>query len=226
MASATSSVFQIQVVEDILEAITEVIADPGMASMDAWAKGFVNSVHKWVSTDRALTTEQAKVVLRLFAKFRHVLIDSGYTTEEQATLLIARPRYRLPVTPSRNVPREVRYLGQNRLGFRFKFNDDIKGFIEKKINSAIICGEEAEFDWHSHLWIVPVNRATIEQVIELIGFFNFAFDGAVEDLLIATYASFDHRCNFRLVDGRIVVETGGNELLESWIVGPLRGLET
>ena len=85
-APAQKPAFKIETVEDILEGIMTLAYDPAMQMAlmnDTWANRFVNSVYEWVNySQRALTTDQAKVLLRFLERCKHVLITNGLTTAD------------------------------------------------------------------------------------------------------------------------------------------------
>jgi hypothetical protein len=190
---------------------------------DQWFEKFVDNVHGWVVQRKALTTEQARIALRIIAKTKLVLIENGWATADEVDRLIKSPRYRMPLTQSSNVPREVRYLGDNLLGFRFKRNDNI---VEIMKNFADDLGEPlCTWDWISRLWIMPVVRETIQPIMEIIRDNRFGFDDDVAEYLALVTNAQDEPSTF-VIDpnsGKIIATVNDHEIMAAWTISALAG---
>lgn len=152
----------------------------GTRRVGDWNTNFVQNVHAYVQNGHPLSTEQARIVLRLGVRYEADLIGAKLLEPGMVASLVAAPVYRRPPYQSANVPREVRYLGGNLLGFRFKFNDMIRDDIKK------LKGRDTPFDdapywfYPDHkLWVVAVTRATLNGVQDIIAHHRFSFDDEV-----------------------------------------------
>ena len=225
--------YQITTVEDILQIVVNAYEDgePAITKFingNAWMKKFTADVYKWtVSRDKPLTTDQAAVIMRLFRQLKPILISIGHTSEELADHFVQNPRYNHPLRPSLKIEREIRYVGGNRFAARFKQNDGIKTFLETRISgSRLFETDVATEDKINRIWIIEVNRETLEPIMEMISIFKFGFDAAVEQYLVEAYNAMNEPCSFHLRDGKIVAEVNDNELVSQWVRGPLQGRET
>jgi hypothetical protein len=194
---------------------------------DEWTGKFIESVHKWTcQRNKSLTTDQAAAILRVFRKLKYILIRHGYTTELGAAAILDKPKYKNPLRQSLKIEREVRYAGGNRLAFRFKLNDRIKDFITQEIKPRhIFAIEYLDWDWINRLWMIEVNRETLEPAMMLIGRFGFHIDEEVENFLVDAHNAFRDPCKFRIEGNQIIVEINDNELLGEWVASALRGEE-
>lgn len=192
--------------------------------VDSWAYGFVMNVAEYTQKGKPLSTEQSRIILRLVQRVRDVLQNDG-TPSEDIDRLIARPSYRQPPYPSANVPREVRHLGGNLVGFRFKRNDAIlRDIIE--LRRGLDLGLTEQWFHRTHrLWVVPVTRETLSGVMQIIADHRFSFD---DDLLAyltdasnahGAIPAFDADREVGLIVGRVP----DNEVIAWWVSDVLGG---
>jgi hypothetical protein len=221
-------------VEDGLEllAIMLRVDDNGIQFVDAvsteqnWDLRFVTNVVAYIRKDKPLSTEQAKIVLKMLRRFERKLVNAKLIEEETIRNLIDFPSYRQQPYTSASVPREVRYIGDNCLAFRFKMNDVIKNDIKRLRPKGT--GFIEKYNWfhaQHRVWVVPVTRDTIKPVQELIAKHRFGFDDEVVEYLVrasnsahqATGFAFDPEINL------ISAEVGDNELIAWWVKTVLQG---
>ncbi len=164
-------------VEDILSALCTLVIKNVVK--DQWHRSFIESVQNHVTMGHPLSTNQATIVLKTAEKFvADVAKIKGYDTT--ATLsYIRNPQYRNSPYQSASIKREVRYLGSDKLAFRFKHDAtvilDIKGL--KSANDIIPSNPK----WNNQfrIWIVTVTPGNLEKVFGLIKRHKFEFDEAV-----------------------------------------------
>lgn len=175
-------------VEDAIERLAHHI-NRGLFTIemkDDWAFKFVANVSDYTLQNKPLSTEQAKIILKIVRRTRDYLIKHGESQESIDALLLS-PQYRLTPYPSANVPREVRFLGDNLLGFRFKRNDAISqsigGLVNHPADEGAVHLGSIWFHREFRLWVVPVNRRNLDDVMEVIREHRFAFDDDVVEYL-------------------------------------------
>jgi hypothetical protein len=217
---------RIEYVEDILTIVHAHFFEVDMREAllnDPWFEKFVLNVSSWVAEDRPLTTEQARITIRILHKVKKTFVEMNLATEDEIQRLIARPRYRRAPTQSANIKREVRYLGDNLLGFRFKRNDLIMTELKNLKNAH---GEHvAKWDWVARLWVVPVIRTTIQPLMEIIGDNRFGFDDDVAEYLALSTNSSGEPSTFVLdpQTGKLIATINDNEIVSTWIESSLKG---
>lgn len=224
-ADADSGRVGLQFVEDVLNIVMLNSWNSAIREgilKDPWFDKFVTNVYSWaIVQNKPLTTEQARITLRILQKTGSLIVEKGWATSSEVERLIETPRYRHRPTPSANIPREVRYLGDNLLGLRFKRNDHIATQLKLLKNSS---GDPvARWDWLSRLWIVPVLRTTLEPLMTLIGENRFGIDDDVAEFLARASNSVDQPASFELRDGKIIATINDDEVVSAWVECSLRG---
>lgn len=151
---------------------------------DSWYHRFIVDVGNQIQQGNPLSSNQSRAILRLIAKVRHHLVQYGIATAQQIDSLLASPVHRQSVYRSEVILREVRHLGDNFLGFRFKQNPEIIRRI-KEIGTQPIYNplsqradrqSSVHFDWTHKIWVVAVLRHTLPQIRAVIGDFGFGID--------------------------------------------------
>lgn len=200
--------------------------DDAIATEQNWDFRFVTNVASYIRKDKPLSTEQSKIVLKMLRRFEKKLVNKGLIEADKLRNLIEFPSYRQPPYTSASVPREVRYIGDNCLAFRFKMNDVIKNDIKRLRPKGT--GFIEKYNWfHSQhrVWVVPVTRDTIKPVQELISKHRFDFDDAVVEYLVRASNSADQPTGFAYDPeiNLISAEVGDNELIAWWVQTVLKG---
>jgi len=184
---------------------------------DDWHASFIQSVNAHAERGRPLSTEQSKIVLKIITKVRTYLISYGDITSDTVDGLLASPNHRQPLYQSTNIPKEVRHIGSNLLGFRFKYNELIISDI--KALSALSISQAAYFEGTMRIWVVAVTRASLQPIKSLIKKYRFGVDCSTENWFHLLQYSLDKESSV-FVDEEtdlIVVNVCDNELLAHWV---------
>lgn len=213
-------------VEDVVEFCRKHTHDAEFLRMTSpWHVSFFNDIARQViGKNRALTTSQAGIVLKVFPKIKAYLVSKGRISQDEADSFLQNPEYRLPPTQSSNVPREVRAVGGNRLAFRFKRNDTIRLAFDGL--ATILNHELPEWDWINKLTIVPVTPSNVEAVEKIIINNRFNIDLSAAETIAAAYNN-----EYRKVSASAFMEDGyiridaPNSLIDAWVANVLRGEE-
>lgn len=189
---------------------------------DDWNRKFIESLNASVSARKALSTQQSIVFLRVVRR----MFEGGFLSEEfnhgDIESLLMAPRHRKPPYPSSNIPREVRYLGENRLGFRCKRADDlvrdIKNLRNRGRDSAWKAYHEPVFNRQGRMWVVGVTEDTYEYIMKIIAEYDFDFDDAVVEYLALCDNSRGQPSTFVYdpESGKIVANVCDNGIIEGW----------
>ena len=201
-----------------------------------WHRNFITNVANHAMSGHQLSTNQSMTILKLVGKIRQSLVAYGMATDLDIANMLAMPQHRRPLYESVAIPREVRYLGSNYLGFRFKQNDliikRIKSFgqpcmtnwlkFELAENFSLI--DRPRFDWGHRIWIVPVFRHNINHIMALLREYRFGIDPVTADYLQLAQSSLDMSSTFTMADEFIVGNVRDNPLLASWMTENAEGL--
>jgi len=183
---------------------------------DQWACDFIKSLHASVLEGKTLSTEQGRVFLKTLNKYRNHF-------PANVLKLIDAPYYKNAPYQSKIIPNEVRYLGGNYLGFRFKKNDNIRADLKKisDKNRRSTLKRPSEVKYHSFLriWVVELTRENFKDIVAIIGRHDFKFDDDVLEYLTLADNSTGQKSTF-VVDpetGNIIANICDNAILLSWI---------
>lgn len=222
-------------VEDIITDFARRINNPRddlgkVLAADSWTRKFVASLEQSVSAGRALSSRQAEVFIKILKDVRPSIKETVAGLENDLfDYFLKSPVYRQQPYQSTPMRKEVRYLGDNKLGFRCKRADDIMHDIKNLANRGTeSCWKQHQrpvFDRQHRLWVVSVNRDTLKPIMNIISNHNFAFDDAVAEFLTLASNSANETSTFMLdpTTGNIVANITDNPILESWIKYVLYG---
>lgn len=193
--------------------------------IDLWTASFLTSVNSYVVQDRPLSTEQAKIVLKLLARHERAMVKAGVIDAAALAALLRSPVYRQEPYQSANVPREVRYLGGNLLGFRFKRNEAIREDLRKlKPRDDIFEEHRSWFHSEYRIWVVPVTRESLKGIAAIISTHRFDFDDAVVEYLTECENSIGEPSAFVLdPELGILAHIPDNEAVAWWCQSILGG---
>lgn len=197
---------------------------------DDWGRKFVESLNESVSMGRALSTRQGEFFITLVKRHRDAIVSGGcgYSSLDLDKIILS-PSYRQEPYESVRVETEVRYLGDNKLGFRFKKNDAIKDAIKRIRMSAKqtswLSDLEPTFEFRHRMWVIPVTSTNYKQVWNLITRFGFGFDDGVASFLDLCEASVNQPPAAVLDEesNRIVVNICDNDALGAWMDNVMMG---
>ena len=209
-------------VEDYLEKLDQINWDPprdaaghAYGISNDWDRRFISEV-AWRSRNVqfALTTGQVSVVTKLIDRYRVQLELTGEQDHEISTCLGA-VHCRLEPLASSTVKREVRWVGDGRLAFRFKFNPHIKDELKAFKTGDLLGTHKTTYEPRHKLWIVPVSVANYEAVVSVISKFGFDFDDDVAEFLTGVSNSRLMKSNITLCGDEIIAEVKDDALLNS-----------
>ena|ERR1700691_5890270 len=179
-----------------------------------WCTGFITSVSHNIKKGLPLTENQGELSVRIIQRYIKILINAGLNSSKILNL-ISNPTYSLPLKIVLNYPREVRWIGESQLAFRFKFNYNIKENIKLLKFNHPFYGSFPIFDPHSKIWVAWVNFKNVERIIELISTNNFNFDNDTAEFLTEVYNSKSKIDFVNIVDNKIRVTTWSDPIINS-----------
>jgi len=197
---------------------------------DDWTHNFVLSLGLAIAEGRTLSSQQAKVFLRTIERHQHQIALAGITgySDYQIADFLAAPRYRKQPYLSTVMPNEVRYLGDNKVGFRFKRNDAILEDLRKmryKGRPPEWRDVNPVFDYPNKMWVVPVTRETIKPITQMVADHRFGFDDAFVEYLLLAENSRRAKSSFvyDAESNQFVINICDSEILVAWVKHVLFG---
>lgn len=187
---------------------------------DVWYHRFILNVWTYTQQRKPLSTEQARILLRIGGRVRDKLVKDGSVEAPIIDRLLRQPSYRLPLYQSSVMPREVRHLGGNLLGLRFKLGDTVRQVITTI--GLTENGEPSVVPWFNQefrLWVIPVTRITLPKIMNLIKEHRFGFDEAALEYITLCSNSTGHPTTVFLdAEGRrIIANVCDNDLAACWL---------
>ena len=162
-------------VEDVLLVMNNLVNDRGFTfGFNSWHRSFLKNIGQHVVNGRQLSTEQSRIVLKLIENSRHHITANSQIKSSDIDELLAQPIYRQIPYVSTNIRKEVRHIGDNKLGFRCKYNEVIvKEFwsLATRANCPA-----AEFNNEHRIWIVEVTKSSRPFIKSIITEHRFEMD--------------------------------------------------
>lgn len=211
-------------IEDCLEVLNEIVDDPIadrqgilLEITNPWDRRFISDVAGHVSNQQSISTAQSQIVIKLIDRYEHHLVAKG-VDQSSIRFLISTPCFRSTPYQSTALPREVRWAGDNKLVFRFKFNSGIVEDI-KRLKSNVSFGEKSYplFSRDHKLWIVEVTDSNLDKTMDVIKRHNFGFDDVVAEYLMNAVNSRGVKSSAQVVDDKIEITIRDDDFFNNWI---------
>lgn len=216
-------------VEDLLRGLALLVAAQNIR--DGWLTNFISNVTMHVNNGHPLSTKQSEIICKNASNHLASLAKALRSSRDDVTAAIQSPRHKQQPYASANIPREVRYLGMNKLAFRCKRDPtvvaDIKALTAKQsfINSRSSLG--ATSTWHNEhrVWVVQVVNENLDQVFEVIRRHKFNFDQDTAEYLTVCTNSKSQASTFVMDDDEqiVYVNVCNNQLLAHFVHNLMNG---
>ena len=205
---------------------------------DEWHLNFISSIGRHVDANKSLSTKQSDIILKMVEKVRSYLVKNGWATDADITKMLAEPQFRNPLYESTNVPKEVRHIGDNLLAFRSKNNEIVRNKIKTlcypELKQRVATWSlqpttttnirAARFDWLYKVWIVPVYRFNVADILNLIETERFNIDHQTAHYLRLVKHSFNQPSLFAVDSEIILANVCDDPILASWITEVANGV--
>jgi hypothetical protein len=212
-------------VEDALKLLNHALetGSPAGSFMlaDSYAPGFIKSLTERAQGSKPLSSRQVEVFVDIVRRYRAPMIESGLISKTEIDKMIMRPECRVQPYKSTVYPREARHLGDNKIGFRYKYVKELNKYIYQNVSDKRL--EDSGMPdlpvWNSRLsmMIVPVTERTFNKVMLLISKFDFDVDWDTAEYLAACSNSRDTPSTVVLTDTDIHLNVKDNPHLAAWV---------
>lgn len=191
---------------------------------DSWHRNFLSNVHTYVLGGNQLSTNQGAIVLKVAAKHTIELSREVNHTKTDLEYSIANPHYERQPYQSVSIKREVRYLGMDKLAFRFKLDQVVVAEIKALKSSTDTVNTNPSWNNQYRLWIVTVTPQNLDKVFGIIQRHKFEFDEEVLEYLTLCTNSKKGVTTFVPVDDQtMVVNVVANPLLSYVVLNIMNG---
>lgn len=207
------------VIEDILAGLVKLVLDGTIK--DGWHRNFIVNVQEHVTNRSPLSTNQSNVIIKAARTHMVALVKALNSTAATVDHALQHPTYKTAPYQSKSVVREVRYLGVDKLAFRFKRDPTIIEEIKGLRSANDIMSTGAKWNNQYALWIVTVTTGTLDKIMGIIQRHKFSFDDPVLEYITLCHNSKKAASTFELVPDSdiIVANVVNNPLLETVLEG-------
>lgn len=213
-------------VEDLLNGLVAILASNRIS--DQWRANFIGSVHYQVQTNRQLSTSQGATIVQIASAYKTSMAEILKIPISDITQAIASPKFKNQPYISSVIPREVRYLGSNKLAFRYKNDQSISYDIKAcRPDNWFHDAHKPKFYNEYKIWIVPVSESNLEKIQTIIRQYKFDFDNEVLEYLTLCTNSINAKSTFILDAGTNIIYANicNNPMLEYAITNIMNGVE-
>jgi hypothetical protein len=199
-------------VEQLLKGLCQLVVSNVIT--DTWRRSFITNVTQHADNGSPLSTSQSKIVCQIAGNYHKPLATVLSTTTSVIAQSIAKPQHKQAPYQSADIKREVRYVGMNKIAFRFKLDQTVVADIKALRTSSSYCQTQPAFNSEYRLWVVMVDNENLEKVFNLIKRHKFDFDEPVLEFLT--------RCsNSRKVHSAFVLDPETNDVYINVCNNPL-----
>lgn len=199
-------------VEQLLKGLCQLVINNTIT--DTWRRSFITNVTQYANNGSALSTAQSKIVCQISGNYHKQLATVLNVPQADIAKSIAQPQYQQKPYQSADIKREVRYIGMNKLAFRFKLDQTVVADIKALRTSSSYCQTQPVFNNDYRLWVVLVDSENLDKVFNLIKRHKFDFDEPVLEYLT--------RCsNSRKVPSAFVLDEENNDVYANVCNNPL-----
>lgn len=199
-------------VEQLLKGLCQLVINNTIT--DTWRRSFITNVTQYANNGSPLSTAQSKIVCQISGNFHKQLATVLNVPQADIAKSIAQPQYQQKPYQSADIKREVRYVGMNKLAFRFKLDQTVVADIKALRTSSSYCQTQPVFNNDYRLWMVLVDSENLDKVFNLIKRHKFDFDETVLEYLT--------RCsNSRKVPSVFVLDDESNDVYANVCNNPL-----
>lgn len=199
-------------VETLLKGLCQLVMNNTIT--DTWRRSFITNVTQHVDNGSSLSTSQSRIVCQIAGNYHKALSAALSVPQQNVAEAIRTPQYRQTPYQSADIRREVRYVGMNKLAFRFKLDQTVVADIKSLRTSSSYCQTQPQFNSEYRLWLVLVDNDNLDKVQALIKRHKFDFD---QDVL-----EYITRCaNSRKVPSAFVLDPETNDVYANVCNNPL-----
>lgn len=198
-----------------------------------WAANFVVSLYGQISSSGSLSTRQVEYFISSVADpYGNAMVDAGILQSHELESLKSEKRCRKNPYESVVVTPEIRHLGNNLIGFRFKathskgetMRNHIRGLSS---SSTSVKGWEEDarprFVRRYRMWVVPVTADNYKKVMRMVEESGFGIDDTLIDFFQTCTQSINMPSVAVVNEDKIVINVKDDDVLASWAKNILGG---
>lgn len=180
-----------------------------------WDRDFINSIYHQVSAGRGLSYKQGEVAVKLIKTHRRLLEIAGCIPLE-IDYLILNPTYKIKPYESITILKEVRWVKDNILVFRFSYNQKLIDEFQTLSKASCFFEHSIIYDRNHRVNIIFVNENNIEQIMKIIKDYRISFDNEVAQFFVNAMNAIDKKTTFSINNDKIRIEINNDEFIQEW----------
>jgi len=167
-----------------------------------------------VYLDKILSSKQYELLLNILPKYKSLYMDLGLNKDQYEYWLTHKGSKTIKVYESKQIKREVRYIGDNTFAFRFIYTPELAKFM-KDINKKSMANLRLirEHD----IWLLEINERNKTDLINLISGNGFDFDSSVEQYFLEYENTKDLPVTIDIIDEKCNISAPSHKLFATWL---------
>lgn len=167
-----------------------------------------------VYLDKILSTKQYDLLLTILPKYNSLYAKLGIDMEQYNYWLTHKDTKSIKLYESKNIKREVRYIGNNTLAFRFIYSPDIAKLF-KEINKRSI--SNLKLIKEHDICLLDITEKNYNDITNIISSYGFAFDESVENYLLQYENLKGYPIEIKVVDNNCDITVTNNSIFVNWL---------
>jgi len=171
---------------------------------------FIRDITSYSRMNKSLSSSQGKLCIKIISKYRDILENNGIN-KIILDSVISSPIYRLPLYESLNIKREVRYAGDNKIIFRFKYNPTIIDELRKLRHHNMETGMIYPiYNKDLKLWIMEITKDNSDKIMSYIKTHKFEFENDLVEYFFTIENAKTSKDDIKLVGDKIIITNNTN----------------
>lgn len=167
-----------------------------------------------VYLDKILSTKQYDLLLTILPKYNSLYTKLGIDIQQYNYWLNCKDTKSIKLYESKNIKREVRYIKNNTLAFRFIYSPDIAKLF-KEINKK--SPANLSFIREHDIWLLDITEKNYNDITNLISSYGFEFDDSVENYLLEYENTKGNPVEIKISDNKCDIIVTNNNMFVKWL---------
>jgi len=184
-----------------------------LASIPKWDVKFFNDMYFLLLKNGNISTAQYDLCIKLIKKHSLTFINTG-VDEKKIDYFLLNPKARKEPYQTISIPREARYIGKEKIAFRFKYNPKIIEEIKNLKSKALFNENLTRYytDDDIKLWIVKVRKSNIDKIIDILAVYKFNVDEETIVFLANCKDSIELDSTVKVINNELKITSMNNQL--------------
>jgi hypothetical protein len=178
---------------------------------------FITDMANKVRSNKKFSTGQAAYILRLISNYSMIIADKKKIDIEEIKNLVNNPIYANEPYESVNIPKEVRYVGNDFIVFKFKFDPILKENIKDLKPGLPMEIPYPEYNSNHKIWIVKISSKNVDKTIEIIGRYGFQYEEDLAQYFTDILNRKNDNSSVNIQDDKIVIDIPNDDIFSDYV---------